>query len=195
MFADLKGKPHGRPPAVNSQEVFARSSASPWPNRRSSAPPASKPASLPPASMSPKVSTTSSASPTVSSVFPRYQAQAERLYRRAAGEFEKLKVLRPELPDKSPVAVGITVARYPPHRSVRAAFPIRLLPWMNSVKAYTRIRMRDADAGNPSAHQSVHALPSTRPFWLRRHNVCRQYRVTASRASVVCQKSCNVVRG
>ena len=33
------------------------------------------------------------------------------------------------------VAVGIAVARYPPHRSVRADFRIRLLPWMNGVKA------------------------------------------------------------
>src|ERR1017187_5390877 len=37
----------------------------------------------------------------------------------------------------------------PPHRSVRADLRIRLLPWMNGVKANTRIRMRDANAGNP----------------------------------------------
>src|SRR5579864_5284759 len=30
---------------------------------------------------------------------------------------------------------------------------------MNGVKAHTWIRMHDADAGNPPAHQSVHALP------------------------------------
>src|ERR1035438_3251398 len=31
--------------------------------------------------------------------------------------------------------------------------------WMNGAKANTRIRMRDANAGNPPAHQTVHALP------------------------------------
>src|ERR1700758_4577853 len=33
-------------------------------------------------------------------LFLRYQAQAERLYRRAVEEFERLKKLRPELPNK-----------------------------------------------------------------------------------------------
>jgi len=35
---------------------------------------------------------------------------------------------------------------------------IRLLPWMNGVKANTRIRMHDADAGNTPAHRTLHAL-------------------------------------
>src|SRR5437660_5236307 len=30
---------------------------------------------------------------------------------------------------------------------------------MNGVKANTGVRMQDVDAGNPSAHQSLHALP------------------------------------
>jgi hypothetical protein len=34
------------------------------------------------------------------SLFMRYQAQAERLYRRAVEEFERLKALRPELPNE-----------------------------------------------------------------------------------------------
>ena len=34
------------------------------------------------------------------SLFLRYQAQAERLYRRAVEEFERLKALRPELPNE-----------------------------------------------------------------------------------------------
>ena len=36
---------------------------------------------------------------------------------------------------------------------------IRLLPWMDGVKAYARIWMLDADAGDPLAHQSDHAIP------------------------------------
>jgi hypothetical protein len=34
-------------------------------------------------------------------LFLRYQAQAERLYRRAVEEFERLKKLRPELPNET----------------------------------------------------------------------------------------------
>ena len=36
------------------------------------------------------------------SLFLRYQAQAERHYRRAVEEFERLKALRGELPDDLP---------------------------------------------------------------------------------------------
>jgi hypothetical protein len=39
------------------------------------------------------------------SLFLRYQAQAERLYRRAIEEFERLKALRPELPNEPNVDV------------------------------------------------------------------------------------------
>src|SRR6266481_1950185 len=71
------------------------------------------------------------------SLFLRYQAQTERHYRRAAEEFERLRALRTKLPneaveavqpeenepaDAPPVAVGMPVARHPPHRSVRADF-------------------------------------------------------------------------
>src|SRR3954471_10438280 len=57
------------------------------------------------------------------------------------------------------VAVGISVARYPPHRSVRALPCIRLLSWMLSVEANARVRMENTRFGQPTFGQSAHALP------------------------------------
>ena len=47
----------------------------------------------------------------------RYEARLHHIRQRA---FENIQILRNT---QLPVAVGIAVARYPPHRSVRAAFP------------------------------------------------------------------------
>src|SRR6185295_13966445 len=48
------------------------------------------------------------------SLFLRYQAQAERHYRRAVEEFERLKALRPELPNE-PISTDVgQVANNPP---------------------------------------------------------------------------------
>jgi hypothetical protein len=55
---------------------------------------------------------------------PEGNTQAERKYRRALEDFDRLKTLRPVLPNEPlPVAVGTSVTRCPPHRSVRAVFP------------------------------------------------------------------------
>ena len=39
------------------------------------------------------------------------------------------------------VAVGIPIARHPPHKTVRALLRIRLPPWIIGVKAFHGIRM------------------------------------------------------
>src|SRR6266446_8162487 len=75
---------------------------------------------------------------------------------------EPMEAVQPEEnepADAPPVAVGIAVARYPRTDPYERISRIRLLPWMNGVKAHIRIRMHDVDAGNPPAHQSLHTLP------------------------------------
>src|ERR1035441_1864632 len=58
------------------------------------------------------------------------------------------------------VAVGIPIARYPPHKTVRALLRIRLPPWIFGLKACNRIRMQDASKGNPSVEKRVEPLPT-----------------------------------
>src|ERR1700685_3069403 len=59
-----------------------------------------------------------------------------------------------------PVAVGILIARYPPHKSVRALLRIRLPPWMCGVEACHRIRMQNAGKRNPSVEERIEPLPT-----------------------------------
>ena len=70
-------------------------------------------------------------------LFLRYQAQAEGLYPRAVKEFERLKKLRPELPNEPIPARGQTNlsqgAAVAPRRHIRPGFRPRVFepgPWL-----------------------------------------------------------------
>jgi hypothetical protein len=58
-------------------------------------------------------------------------------------------------------AVGTTIAGRPPHRSVRARWRIRLLPWMPGRKAGLGIRMQDSGEWNPAFQQQIKPLPGS----------------------------------
>src|ERR1019366_749843 len=58
------------------------------------------------------------------------------------------------------VAVGTPIARYPPHKTVRALLRIRLPPWICGVKACHGIRMQDTRKWNPSVEERIEPLPT-----------------------------------
>jgi len=72
-------------------------------------------------------------------------------------------------PHTAIVAVGTTIAGRPPHRSVRARWRIRLLPWMPGGKAGHRIRVQNAGSRNPAVQERVSSLTSSSrtPFLAR----------------------------
>jgi hypothetical protein len=57
------------------------------------------------------------------------------------------------------VAVGMLVARHPPHRSVRAALPHTALPLDSGVKANVRIGMKSTWTRNPPVEDRPKLLP------------------------------------
>jgi hypothetical protein len=61
------------------------------------------------------------------------------------------------------VAVGIPIARHPPHKTVRALLRIRLPPWIFGVKVCNRIRVQDARGRNPSVKKRFEPLWITGP--------------------------------
>ena len=56
-------------------------------------------------------------------------------------------------------AVGMPVARHPPHRSQRAGLPHWAPALGHDAEALLRVRMRDANCWYPPAHVTLHALP------------------------------------
>jgi hypothetical protein len=60
------------------------------------------------------------------------------------------------------VAVGMSIAAHPPHRSVRAELPHTAPPSDTSVEAYVGIGMKSAGTRNPP----VEDRPQTIPVWL-----------------------------
>ena len=58
------------------------------------------------------------------------------------------------------VAVGMPVARHPPHKTVRARQPIRLPPRMSGVKALHGMRMENTGSGNPPGKEAFKPIPS-----------------------------------
>ena len=58
------------------------------------------------------------------------------------------------------VAVGMPIARHPPHKTVRARLRIRLPPRMCGVKAFHRIRMQNTRERNPSVEERFEPLPT-----------------------------------
>jgi hypothetical protein len=61
------------------------------------------------------------------------------------------------------VAVGMLVARHPPHRSVRAALPHTALPLDSGVKANVRIGMKSAWTRNPPVKDRSKLFPIRLP--------------------------------
>src|ERR1035438_5634504 len=59
-----------------------------------------------------------------------------------------------------PVAVGIPITRYPPHKTVRARLRIRLPPWIFGVKACHWVRMQDPRERNPSVEERFEPPPT-----------------------------------
>src|SRR5580704_6343646 len=59
----------------------------------------------------------------------------------------------------SSVAVGIRIAPYPPHGSVRADFPHTALASGNDAQAALRIRVADAGRRQPVADEPFHTFP------------------------------------
>ena len=57
------------------------------------------------------------------------------------------------------VAVGIRIAPYPPHRSVRADFPHPALASGGDAQTARRIRMADMGRRQPAADEPLHSLP------------------------------------
>src|ERR1700726_508237 len=58
------------------------------------------------------------------------------------------------------VAVGMPIARHPPHKTVRARLRIRLPPRMCGVKAFHGIRMQNTRERNPSVEEQLEPLPT-----------------------------------
>src|ERR1700688_809877 len=67
--------------------------------------------------------------------------------------------MRKDWPVKA-VAVGIPIARYPPHKTVRALLRIRLPPWMCGVKTLHGIWMQYTSGRNPSVEERIEPLPT-----------------------------------
>src|SRR5258708_33938148 len=58
------------------------------------------------------------------------------------------------------VAVGIRIAPYPPHRSVRAGFPHTALASGGDAQAAQRIGMADAGRRQPAVDGPFHSFPT-----------------------------------
>jgi hypothetical protein len=63
------------------------------------------------------------------------------------------------IPPKLPIAVGMPVARHPPHRSVREELPHTAPTLGTTAKALIGIRVKHFDGGNPVTDQGEHFVP------------------------------------
>jgi hypothetical protein len=89
-------------------------------------------------------------------LFLRYQAQAERQYRRALEDFERLKALRPELPNEE--IPNEPVAAEP--QSESGTYPIEVQPFSHPDSLFNRGRTASLTDDRPDSPQNPAANPS-----------------------------------
>jgi hypothetical protein len=90
-------------------------------------------------------------------LFLRYQAQAERQYRRALEDFERLKALRPELPDEEipnePVAD-------PQPQPESGTYPMEVQPFSHPDSLFNRGRLASLTEEPPNSLENPAATPN-----------------------------------
>jgi hypothetical protein len=96
------------------------------------------------------------------SVFLRYQAQAERQYRRALEEFNRLKALRPELPNEPNVGQPILAAAgFQPASASEASLSADPLPSKSPAPGTSKSAYPEAPAAPPSTGSRITPTPGS----------------------------------